>query len=99
MFVIQNLLLAVAEILSIAITAYIFIIIIAAVVSWIRLDPYHPVVRALRGITEPVLYRVRRLLPFVYVSGIDFSPIVIILLLKFIDIALVRSLAQFAARL
>ena len=64
--------------------------------SWINVDPYNPVVRFLYNVTEPVLYRVRRTIPFSYAGGIDFSPLIVILGLYFLQIFLVRSLQDFA---
>jgi len=87
----------IALILDFLFGAYKWIIIIAAVVTWIRPDPYHPVVRFLYAATEPVLYRVRRLLPFVMMGGFDLSPIVVILALQFIgQVFIVESLMQLA---
>ena len=42
---------------------YIWVIIAAAVISWVTPNPYNPVVRLLRRLTEPVLAPIRRLLP------------------------------------
>ena len=87
----------VAMILDFLFGAYKWIIIIAAVASWIRPDPYHPIVRFLYSATEPVLYRVRRWMPFVMVGGIDLSPLVVILALQFIGQGfIVESLYQMA---
>ncbi|WP_423747901.1 YggT family protein [Fundidesulfovibrio terrae] len=87
----------IALILDFVFGAYKWIIIIAAVVSWVRPDPYHPVIRFLYSVTEPVLYRVRRLMPFVMVGGMDLSPIVVILALQFIgQVFIVESLIQLA---
>lgn len=99
MFIISNILLAIATVLHWGIWAYTIILIISALVSWVRPDPYSPVMRVLRGLTEPVLWRVRRKLPFVYSGGIDFSPLLLILALQFVDIALVQSLGELAVRL
>ncbi len=96
MNLLANILIGLAKITGGLITIYTWVIIISALISWVRPDPYNPIVRTLRALTEPVLYRVRRKLPFVYAAGIDFSPIVVILLLQFINIALVRSLLEFA---
>jgi YGGT family. len=60
------------------ISIYSFIIIAAALISWVSPDPYNPIVRILRNLTEPVLWRVRKLLPFTYKSGMDFSPVVLL---------------------
>lgn len=99
MFVLANILGAVAQILHYIISVYTWIIIIAAIISWVRPDPYNPIIRTLRALTEPLQWRVRKWLPFVYVNGLDLSPIVIILALQFIDYAAVQSLAELAVRL
>ena len=95
MFVISNLLLAVAKILDIALTLYMWIIIARAVISWVNADPRNQIVRFLISITEPVLYAIRRRLPLNY-GGIDFSPILVILAIVFLQNFLVRSLIQLA---
>ncbi len=64
------------------INIYIWIVIIAALLSFINPDPYNPIVQFIRRATEPVFRFVRQKLPFIIVSGIDLSPIVIILLLN-----------------
>lgn len=87
----------IALILDFAFGTYKWIIIIAAIVSWVRPDPYHPIIRFLYAATEPVLYRVRRLMPFVMVGGFDLSPLVVILLLQFVgQVFIVDSLFQLA---
>ena len=65
---------------------YIWIVIAAAVISWITPNPYNPVVQLLRRVTEPVLAPVRRWIP--PVSGIDLSFIVVILIAYFLIAAL-----------
>lgn len=88
---------AIAMLLDFVFGAYKWIIIIAAVVSWVRPDPYHPIIRFLYNATEPVLYRVRRALPFVMMGGFDLSPIVVILALQFIgQVFIVKSILQLA---
>jgi len=67
-------------------TLYIWIIIIASFLSFVRPDPYNPVVQVLTRLTEPVFAFIRKKLPFVVFSGIDLSPLVIIFGLQFIDI-------------
>ena len=97
MFVEKNFLFAVARILDIALSAYMWILIIRAVLSWVNPDPYNPIVQFLVRSTEPVLRPVRRLLPLA--GGIDFSPLVVILGLVFLQQFLVPSLLQLAWRL
>jgi len=98
MFVISNFLVAVAKVLDIALTLYMWIIIARAVISWVNPDPYNPIVRFLNSVTEPVLYSIRRRLPLNF-GGMDFSPILVILVIIFIQGFLVRSLIQLASRL
>ena len=64
-------------------TLYMWIIIASALISWVSPDPYNPIVRFLRQVTEPVLSPIRRVLP-TYQTGIDFSPLVVIFLIQFI---------------
>ena len=96
MVILANLFSALASILHSVIWMYTWVIIISALLSWVRPDPYNPIVRTLRTLTEPVLWRVRRLLPFTYINGLDLSPVVVILALQFLDLFVVRSLAYLA---
>ena len=98
MFVISNLLIALARILDIGLSVYMWIIIGRAVVSWVNADPYNPIVRFLYSVTEPVLSAVRRNLPVSY-SGFDFSPILVILVIVFLQAFVVQTLLQLAQRL
>ena len=61
---------------------YTWVIIAAAVISWVAPNPYNPVVRLLRRLTEPVLVPVRQLLPPWKTFGLDFSPMIVILLIQ-----------------
>ena len=96
MFVLSNLVGAIASILHTIIWLYTWIIIISCVLSWVNPDPYNSIVRTLRALTEPVLWRVRRYLPFTYINNLDLSPIVVILVLQFLDMFIVNSLSQMA---
>ena len=98
MFVMSNFLMAIAKILNIALTLYMWIIIGRAVISWVSPDPYNPIVRFLNAVTEPVLYPIRRRLP-ISLGGLDFSPIIVILAIIFVQSFLVRSLMEMAARM
>jgi len=68
-----------------------WIIIIRALISWVNPDPYNPIVQFLRSATDPLLYRVRRWLPVSF-GGIDFSPIIVIVGIVFLQKFLVNSL-------
>ena len=98
MFVVNNFMMAIAQLIDFLLTAYMWIIIGRAVISWVNADPYNPIVRFLYEVTEPPLSRIRKLLPM-SMGGIDFSPILVILAIIFIQSFLVRSLAQMAVRL
>ncbi|MHB9096434.1 MAG: YggT family protein [Syntrophales bacterium] len=95
MFVLGNFIIAVAKIIDIALTAYMWIIVIRAVLSWVNPDPYNPIVRFLTQITEPVMAPVRRWIPL-RGMGIDFSPMIILLAIVFLQSFLVPSLMQLA---
>ena len=98
MFIVTNFLLAIAKILDIALTLYMFIIIARAVISWVNPDPYNSIVRFLYATTEPVIYRIRRILPLSF-GGFDFSPIILILAIYFFQQFVVQSLVQIAVQL
>ena len=97
--VLRQFTLAVATILNSLLTLYFWILLAAAVLSWVNPDPNNPIVRFLRSVTDPVLYRVRRTLPFVYAGGIDFSPLVVMLGIQFVKIVVVQSLYELAFRI
>ncbi len=98
MFVISNLLAAVAKVLDIVLTIFMWIVIARAILSWVSPDPYNPIVRFIHNVTEPVLYQVRRKIPL-SCGGIDFSPIIILLAVIFLQQFVVQSLYQFAVTL
>jgi YggT family protein len=98
MFVIGNLLLAVAKILNVALTLYMWIIIARAVLSWVSPDPKNRIVQLLYQVTEPVLWQIRRRLPLRGVS-IDISPIIVILAILFVRYFLIATLFDIARRL
>src|ERR1700693_4352011 len=98
MFIASNLLSALATILDIALTAYYWIIIVRAIVSWVNPDPWNPIVQFLYRATDPVLRPIQRILP-TRGWGIDFSPLVAILSIIFVQRFLVASLNDLAWRL
>lgn len=89
---------ATAKILDIALSIYMWIIIIRALLSWVNPDPHNPIVQFLYSITEPVMARVRQLLPMSGV-GVDFSPIIVILGIIFLQEFAVKTLGMFAMQL
>jgi YggT family protein len=89
---------AIATILDYLLQLYFWILLISALLSWVNPDPSNPIVRFLRAVTDPLLYQVRKRLPFVYQSGIDFSPLIVMLGIWFLQIFVVRSLFILAGR-
>ncbi len=93
MFVIQNFMMAIAQLLDFLLTAYMWVIIGRAVISWVNADPSNPIVRFLYSVTEPLLSRIRRLLPM-SMGGIDFSPMILIMAIMFLQSFLVPTLRE-----
>ena len=98
MFIIANLLVAVATIINYLLTFYLWIVIARAVLSWVSPDPYNPIVRFIYNITEPVLGWVRRRVPLNF-GPVDFSPIIVFLAIIFLQQFLVGSLQGLALSL
>lgn len=96
--IVSNFLSTIATILNMVLTIYFYIVIVSALMSWINPDPYNPIVRAIRGITEPVFYRLRRVFPFLASSGMDFTPVAVILIIMFLQGVVVESLFDMAGR-
>lgn len=95
MFIFSNFLLATASVLQLVLTLYMWIVIARALISWVNPDPYNPIVRFLYSATEPLLYRVRRTLPISF-GGIDFSALMVLIAIYFLQAFLVQSLRDLA---
>lgn len=90
------LIVALARIVDMAFNIYFFIVIARALVSWVNPDPYNPIVRFLHSATDPVLYRLRRMLPFLQAGAFDFSPIALLILLSVAQQLIMSFLYQLA---
>ena len=99
MFVLGNFLITVANILDSLLTVYSIVVLVACLLTWVNPDPYNPIVRTLRLLTEPVFYRIRKWLPFVFIGGLDLSPIVLIVAIQLAKGVIIQSLYQLAANL
>ena len=93
MFAIGNVILGIARVLGIALNIYMWTIIIRALLSWVNPDPYNPIVQVLTRVTEPVLRPIRKLVPS-WKLGVDLSPLIAILIIYFLEIAVVDTLAR-----
>ena len=98
MFVIGNLISAVAQVLSILFTILYWLILIRALISWVNPDPQNPIVQLLHQATEPILEPLRRLVP-TWRLGMDLSPVIAFLLLIFLQKFLVATLMELSVRL
>jgi len=71
---------------------YSYVIIAAALITWVSPDPRNPVVVFLRRATEPVLEPVRRLLPPWRTAGLDLSPVIVLIAIQFVQRVVLPSL-------
>jgi len=73
---------------------YSWVVIAAALITWVSPDPRNPIVMFLRQVTEPVLGPVRRLLPPWKTGGLDFSPLIVILAIQFVERVILPGLLR-----
>jgi YggT family protein len=97
MFVIANFLNAITYVLEFSLNIYMYIMIARAILSWVNPDPYNPIVNFLYRATEPVLYRVRRMIPDM--GGLDLSPMIVLLAIFFLQKFVVNSLFEIVHRM
>jgi len=81
----------VVRVIMFVLDIYTWVIIAAAVISWVTPNPYNPVVRLLRRVTEPVLAPIRQVLPPWKTFGLDFSPLIVILVIQWVVPVLLRA--------
>jgi YggT family protein len=93
MFIIGYLLAAIAKVLDIVLNIYLWIVVARAILSWVNPDPYNAIVRFIHSATEPVLYQIRSRLPVSF-GGIDFSPILVFLIIIFLQNFVVNTLVR-----
>jgi YggT family protein len=91
----ENLIVALAKIIDMGLTLYLWLIIGRAIISWVNPDPYNPIVTFLYRVTEPVMAPIRRLIPM-RGMGIDISPIIVIMIIYFLQMFLVKTIIQIA---
>jgi YggT family protein len=99
MFILSNFLTAAAHVLEVLLTLLYWLILARALISWVNPDPFNPIVELLNKTTEPILYPIRKLLPFSLKFGIDISPIIAFLAIMFLKSFLVSTLVELAMRL
>lgn len=96
MFVVENFIVALAKIIDTALSIYIWVIVARALISWVNPDPYNPIVTFLYRATEPVMASIRRLIP-IRSLGIDISPIIVIMIIYFLQMFLIKTMIQMTA--
>lgn len=78
-------LISILQFINLIIGLYIWVVIIAALITWVQPNPYNPIVRFLWNVTEPVYRFIRRYIPTTF-GGFDIAPIILILALEFLQI-------------
>jgi YggT family protein len=87
---------SVASIIGGILFAYMLVVIAGAVLTWVNIDPYNPVVQIIKRLTEPVYAYIRSVIPTVF-SGIDFAPIILLIAIQFLQNVVVQVLYHFAS--
>lgn len=98
MFVAGNFLIGIGQVIDMALSIYMWIVIIRALISWVRPDPYNPIVRILNGLVDPVTNRIARIIPTRF-GMLDVAPLVLILAIYFLRFFLVQALIDAGARM
>jgi len=96
---IGNIIDGIAWVINSALTLYFYIVIASAILSFVNPDPYNPIVKFLRGVTQPAYAYIRRYIPFVFIGALDLSPIILIFAIQFCKFAVVRNLELLAMKL
>jgi YggT family protein len=94
----SNIVMGLGGIIHSLITVYIWVVIIAAVISWVRPDPYNPIVQVLARLTEPVYAFIRHYIP-TNINGLDVAPIILIIGLQVVDVIFVELIMGLARAL
>ena len=97
MFVVGNIFQGVAYVLDTVLFLYMWLIIIRVLISWVNPDPWNPIVQFLSKATDPVLFIIRRRVGLL--GDIDVSPILAILLIMFLQYAVVETIRDIGTQL
>ena len=98
MFVAGDFIIAAAVVIDKLLSVYMLVVIVRALLSWVRPDPYNPVVRFINRLVDPVAYRISRVIP-TRIGMVDISPIILIALIWFVQSFLVRVIMDIGAKL
>ena len=97
MYIFGYFLQALAAVIDVVLTMVMIVVIARAILSWVSPDPYNPIVRIINQISEPILFPIRRRVP--YIGGIDLSPLIALLLVMFLNNFLVPTLQRIAMQM
>ena len=89
--------LALADLVDFLLLLYIVLVLVRVVISFVGADSYHPVVPLVMQLTEPVMKPFRRLIP--NVGGLDFSPMVVLLVITLARVLVAKPLLDLGLRL
>jgi YggT family protein len=93
MYAWTNLVIFIAQTLEGLLQLYFWVVIISALMTWIEPNPYNPIVRFIYAVTEPLFNWIREHLPVIF-GGIDFSPLVVVLGISFLQRYLIPTAVQ-----
>jgi len=91
-----NFILAIARILNFVVSAYTIVIVFRVILSWIQIPSLYPVAVIVYKLTEPLLKPIRKYVPPHKMGGLDVSPMILLIILMFINSFVIRSLVQYA---
>ena len=98
MFVFGNLFSSIASILNLLLDLYFWVIFARAILSWIRPDPYNPIVKTIYRLVDPLTYKISRIIP-TKIGMVDVAPFILMLLIVFVQKFLVATLFDIGARM
>jgi YggT family protein len=98
MFVFGNLFSSIASILNLLLDLYFWVIFARAILSWIKPDPYNPIVRTICRLVDPLTYKISRIIP-TRIGMVDVAPFILMLLIIFVQKFLVATLFDIGARM
>lgn len=90
---------ALARILNFVVSAYTIVIVFRVILSWIQIPSLYKVAVIVYKLTEPLLKPIRKYVPPHKMGGLDISPMILLIILMFINSFVIRTLMQYATRL
>jgi YggT family protein len=98
MILFGNLLMGLGQVLSMVLNLVLLLVFISVVLSWLRLDPYHPLVNYIHTVAES-LYRLPRKYFKTVFGQIDLAPMIVVIAAYFLQTVLVNSLLEYGYEL